>query len=87
MSELLNKNKIDLSFSPKQNIKKRWTKHTYRKRLLIETFKFDKELLSGRIGGGNMMYFNSSLVINITRQRYDEDFKKTFKVHKNRFRG
>lgn len=61
----------------------------YKKEILIETFKFDKELLSGiLVGGGNMMYFNSSLVVNITRQQYDEkDFKNTFKVHKNRFRG
>jgi len=87
MSELLNKNKIDLIFSPKQNIKKRWTKHTYRKELLIETCKFDNELLSG--GLGNMIIYHSSLVLNLTRQdEYREkDFKKNFKVIKNRFRG
>ena len=85
MSELLNKNKIDLIFSPKQNIKKRWTKHTYRKELLIETCKFDNELLYG--GMGNMVIYHSSLVLNLTRQDGEKYFKKNFKVIKNRFRG
>jgi len=79
----------DIGFSPKQNIKKRWTKHTYRKKLLIETCKFDNELLYQSGGMGNMIIYHSSLVLNLTRQdEYGEkDFKKNFKVIKNRFRG
>ena len=59
----------------------------YRKELLIETCKFDNELLYG--GMGNMVIYHSSLVLNLTRQdEYGEkDFKKNFKVIKNRFRG
>jgi len=59
-------------------------KGVYKRRILIETFKFDNEL--SLLCGGKMMYFNNSLIFNITRQQYDEDFK-IFNVHKNRFRG